>query len=132
MTIFRLKHIQLLFLITAFLAIQWTTTHTHFEEQHNHDGSLHQHQIKTHAHQFIVVNDASVQDNHTNIITVSVDYNLKNTKKQNDSSSDAVPQIYNPESIISLSKIKIPVFIESKQGYSLYSSYNSRAPPLNS
>ena len=43
-------YLLLLFLVTAFLAMQWAPAHIHLSERHNHDDTHHQHQINTHAH----------------------------------------------------------------------------------
>jgi hypothetical protein len=132
MTKIRLNYIQLLFLITAFFTIQWTTTHIHFSQQHNHDGSLHQHQIQTHAHQYIAIEDSSSVLSHSNIIEFENDYTFKNRKIEKPSFSDIDIEVSNTIPTISLAKKKIPIFVNIKQGYSHYSSYKPRAPPLNS
>jgi len=127
-----LRHTKLLFLITAFLTVQWTATHVHFSEDHNHDGNTHKHQIETHTHQFISINDSSPQLSHSNIIELdSKDYR-QNRKIEKNESLDIVIQTFNLQVIIPLVKLEVPPFINTRQGYSLYSSSNPRAPPLHS
>ncbi len=131
MTKVRLNYIQLLFVITAFLTIQWTTSHIHIAQQHDHDGLIHQHQEKTHAHQYIASDNLSFQVSHLNVIELDSKYTLQNTNQQQSPSSDIAVQVFHTLSPISLIKIEIPIFINTKQGYSLYSSVSPRAPPLN-
>lgn len=38
-------------LITAFLVLQWSSTHIHLAGQHDHDGAEHQHEVLSHQHQ---------------------------------------------------------------------------------
>jgi len=38
-------------LITAFLFLQWSSTHIHLTAEHEHDSGKHQHQATTHQHQ---------------------------------------------------------------------------------
>jgi len=128
----RLNYIQLLFLITAFLTIQWTTSHIHLEQQHDHDGLKHQHQVETHSHQYIATDNLSSQPNHLNVIEFEFKYNLQNNKKPKKPSVDLAVQVFNTSSSISLLKVEVPPFINTKQGYSLYSSSSPRAPPLHS
>ena len=131
MTKVRLNYIQLLFLITAFLTIQWTTSHIHIAKQHNHDGLIHQHQVEAHEHHYIASDNLSFQVSHLNIIKFDSKYNLQNASQQQSPSSDIAVQVFTTLSSISLLKVEIPTFINTKQGYSLYSSSNPRAPPLN-
>lgn len=37
-------------LITAFLSLQWSSTHIHLAENHEHDGAAHQHEVEAHKH----------------------------------------------------------------------------------
>ena len=128
----KLNYIQLLFLITAFLTVQWTATHVHFSENHNHDGNTHTHQVETHTHQYISIDDSSFQVSHSNIIEFdSKDYK-KNRKIKETASLDIAIQTFNLEVVIPLVKLEVPSFINKEQGYSLYSSSNPRAPPVNS
>ena len=128
----KLNYVQLLFLITAFLTIQWSTTHIHFSENHNHDGKVHKHQIETHSHEYISINDSAPQLNHSNIIELETEYTLQNRKKQKDSTLDIAVLTFNLKQSIPLVKIEVPILINTKQGYSLYYSSNPRAPHLNS
>ena len=128
----KLNYVKLLFLITAFLTIKWSTAHIHFSENHNHDGKVHKHQIETHSHEYISINDSAPQLNHSNIIELDTEYTLQNRKKQKDSSLDIAVLTFNLQEVIPLVKLDVPLFINKRQGYSLYSSSNPRAPPLNS
>jgi len=128
----KLNYVQLLFLITAFLTIQWTSTHVHFSENHNHDGDLHKHQIETHSHQYISNKESSFQVSHSNIIEFDPTYYKQNKKIEETSFVDVTVHVFNFESILPVIKLDVPLFINKRQGYSLYSSSNPRAPPLNS
>ena len=133
MTKIKLNYVQLLFLITALLTVQWASTHVHFSEDHNHDENIHQHQLKTHTHQYISNNDLStVTLSHSNIIELdSKDY-TQNTKTEKPEFLDIAIQTFNVQVVTTLVTIEVPSFIHKRQGYSLYSSSNPRAPPLNS
>lgn len=37
-------------LVTAFISLQWSSTHIHLAENHVHDGAIHQHEPETHNH----------------------------------------------------------------------------------
>lgn len=128
----KLNYVQLLFLITAFLTIQWTSTHVHFSENHNHDGNIHKHQIETHTHQYLSLNDSSIQVSHINIIEFDTKDYIQNRKIEKTESLDIAIQTFNLQAVIPLVKLDVPLFINKRQGYSLYSSSNPRAPPLNS
>jgi hypothetical protein len=128
----KLNYVQLLFLITAFLTIQWTSTHVHFSENHNHDGNIHKHQIETHTHQYLSLNDSSIQVSHINIIELDTKDYIQNRKIEKTESLDIAIQTFNLQAVIPLVKLDVPLFINKRQGYSLYSSSNPRAPPLNS
>lgn len=47
----RINAVLLFFLLTAFLAVQWTPAHAHLTVQHDHSGERHQHKAEAHAHQ---------------------------------------------------------------------------------
>jgi len=132
MTKVRLNSIQLLFLITAFLTIQWTTSHIHLAQQHDHDGIAHQHQMQTHSHQYIASDNVSFQTSHLNVIEFDFKYNLQNSKHPKKPFSDVAIHIFQALSSILLLSIEIPIFVNTKQGLSLYSSSSPRAPPFNS
>ncbi len=132
MTKVRLNYVQLLFVISAFLTIQWTTSHIHIAQQHDHDGLIHQHQKESHAHQYIASDNLSFQTNHLNVIEFDSEFNLQNNKQQQSPSSDIALQVFSTLSSILLLTVEIPIFINTKQGYSLYSSISPRAPPINS
>jgi len=131
MTKVRLNYVQSLFLITAFLTIQWTTSHIHIAQQHDHDGLIHQHKAQTHAHQYVVSENLSFQTNHLNVIEFDSEFNLQNNKQQQSPSSDIALQVFSTFFSISLLTVEIPIFVNTEQGYSLYSSVSPRAPPLN-
>lgn len=128
----KLNYIQLLFLITTFLTVGWTSTHVHFTETHNHDGYFHKHQVETHSHQYISIDDSSFQVSHSNIIEFDFKDYKKNRKIEETASLDIAIQTFNLEVVIALVNLEVPTFINKKQGYSLYSSSNPRAPPVNS
>lgn len=57
----KIHKLLLVYLLTAFLASQWSVAHIHLPEQHTHDGLLHLHQVQPHNHFSI---DAATGDKH--------------------------------------------------------------------
>lgn len=122
----------LLLLITAFLTMQWSSTHVHLPEQHNHDGSQHQHQAKLHSHNLIDEADTSHSPNqvsHVNVITFDSEYCFHKQQKPNKLSAILISET--PQLVGSLLLIcyKAPIAINSSLNYSKYSTNNPRAPP---
>lgn len=51
----RINAALLLFLLTAFLAVQWTPAHAHLTAHHDHRGERHQHDAAAHAHRTVAL-----------------------------------------------------------------------------
>lgn len=58
----------ILLLITAFLSLQWSSSHIHLAAYHDHDGEHHQHNVTAHNHQLTKHQDVidSASDVHIN------------------------------------------------------------------
>ncbi|VAW49686.1 hypothetical protein MNBD_GAMMA03-2179 [hydrothermal vent metagenome] len=127
------NHWLLLFFVTAFLTMQWTTTHIHLATHHQHNGNHHQHTLETHAHQLAsfsapkATQHADIIDvsphfshqahqahqvDHANTIDLNVDYNV----------SKKVPQ-KTPSDVTRFSTTSL-------QPYLLYISTHHTLPPL--
>jgi len=55
----KINKLLLTYLLTAFLASQWSVAHIHLPQQHDHDGQLHQHAVEPHHHFSIDSSDSS-------------------------------------------------------------------------
>ena len=123
-------------IITAFLAMQWTTAHIHLTEYHNHEGSYHQHQIETHAHHLIgqdaIAVDFSHHAGHANVIELDYEYSFPKREKQKNPSTGVVVSVFQLPLPSLLSGIEIPVVINTKLSYLARSTVNPRAPPQTS
>lgn len=131
-TKFQSNYALLFMLITAFLAMQLTTTHIHLAEQHNHDGSHHQHQIEAHAHnltdQHTDAIDFSHQTGDANVVEFDHECSSAKREKQEDPSASA----FEPLQASLPGSIKIPLIINTKLAHLDHSIVNPRAPPHSS
>lgn len=125
-------HALLLMCITAFLAMQWTSTHIHLAEQHTHEGSYHQHQVVAHAHHLTnhhaSVIDSFQQTSHASVIELDDEYSLQKRNQQNDFSTVRTASFFQPPQRILPTSIKIPV-LNTKLNHLDRSTLNPRAPP---
>ncbi|GEM_PF-1848591 len=139
------NYFLLLFVVVAFLATQWTSTHIHLAAQHHHDDSHHQHALKTHAHNTPFFSDQhpnlhadtidvshgfSAQQAHANTVDLDFDTPLKKKSKQQTAldaltHSNASP----PSSRLQASSIQITPIVAKRQ-YLDHSIIHPRAPPL--
>lgn len=133
---FWLHNALLLMLITAFLTMQWTTTHIHLAEHHSHEGDHHQHQIETHAHhlslteQHTAAIDLSHQKSHNNVIEFNHEYSLPKREKPKNPSAIIIASIF-PSAQLSLPNSVTPtVIINDQLSYLAHSSLKIRAPPI--
>lgn len=121
-----------LYLVTAFLAMQWTPAHIHLGEQHDHDGTHHQHQAETHAHnltQQAIATDFSHQASHTNIIVLALECNFPQKEKQDNHLIALVTKATTILDSSLLVNIAIPVVTNTRLSYFELSTVNPRAPP---
>lgn len=122
--------------ITAFLAMQWTTAHIHLTEHHNHAGSYHEHQIETHAHHLIgqdtIAVDVSHHAGHANVIELDYEYSLPKREQQKNHSTVGVVSVFQLPPPSLLSGIEIPIVTNTKLSYLARSTVNPRAPPQTS
>ena len=122
-------------LITAFITMQWSTSHIHLAEQHSHQGSHHQHQVQAHAHHLSLTEqhpaaiDFSHDQTHTNIIEVDHEYSFSEREKQKKSSTIIITSVFPSLQSTLSNSIKIPTRINSQLSYLTNSSLKIRAPP---
>lgn len=125
-TKFWLSRLLLLLLVTAFITMQWTSSHVHLSEQHAHDGGHHQHQVEAHAHN-LDSQLSALQANHVNVVELSQECNSPNKGKQKCLSTSLVlDTLIQPYLLIS---IKTPATTNSNLSYFDLSTVNPRAPP---
>jgi hypothetical protein len=132
MTKFWFNRLLSLFLVTAFLTMQWTPVHIHLSEQHDHDGVHHQHLAETHAHNLsnqTITIDISHQTSHTNVIVLGQEYSLSKQDNQKNLSTALVTNTVRVLQPFLLVSIKIPFITSSKLSYFDLSTVNPRAPP---
>jgi hypothetical protein len=136
-TIFRPKYILLLFLIIAFPAMQWTTSHVHLAGQHIHDGTCHQHQAEEHTRQFShhhqTAIDFSHQENHVHVIDIEHEYRFSGRANQQKNASAGVvsPDFHVSPPLLPVS-IKTANIKNSRLNYFDRSPVKPRGPPHTS
>ena len=140
MRAFKLNYALLFVLITAFLTMQWTTSHIHLTQKHNHTGSQHQHKVETHGHdltdKYVIDYGVDIDDSHevshANIVDIDHEYTLSKSEKQKYFPLAVVPPPYQLlQSFIPIS-VKIPVNLNTKLSYFDRSTVSPRAPPKTS
>ena len=137
---FKLNYALLLVLITAFLTMQWTTTHIHLSLKHNHTGSQHQHKVETHGHQLTdqyvidygVDSDVPHEVSHANIVDIDHKYTLSKSEKQKYFHLAVNPPLFQLLQYSSPIRIQIPVNLNTKLSYFDRSTVSPRAPPKTS
>lgn len=130
---FRHNKILLLFLLTAFVTVQWTAIHIHLAEHHNHDGNHHQHNIQAHAHYTTNHHADTIDSAHAiedyNVVDLENDCVLPMCKKLGGQLIVSIPIAYqflfSPQS----TRIQLPELDSNKQSYITYSTIRLRAPP---
>ena len=132
---FRLNKTVLLFLVTAFLTVQWTATHIHLADHHDHDDSHHQHDLETHAHFLTDHQTDSIDTEATtdDLSVVELDHksNLPIAKKI--TPAIAIIASVNLQSLSFQSvSFELPVFTDDKSGHLDRSTVSPRAPPQTS
>jgi hypothetical protein len=133
MTHYRFNKVLLLFLVTAFLTVQWTTAHIHLAEHHDHDGSHHQHDIQAHAHHSSdhhadSVDSSDVTGDHD---VVELDHECSSPCWKNlgdQPVASGLPELRLMASSQS-SGVILPEADDNKQSYLTYSTIRLRAPP---
>ena len=122
-----------LFLVTAFLSMQWTPVHLHLSEQHDHDGSHHQHQVETHAHNLTeqaIAADFSHQTSHANIIVLAQECSFTRHEKQDNLATALVAEATSISQPFLPVSIALPEITTTKSSYFDISTTHPRAPPL--
>lgn len=122
-------------LITAMLAMQWSSAHIHLAAHHNHDDSYHQHNVDAHSHQSIFQTESSVNfaqqiDEHiTNVVEIDNDCNIHNWNNLDDQVIALSSTHFRLNFFPFPSNIKPSGFGYSKRRYLDYSTTLLRAPP---
>lgn len=84
-----------IFVITAFLAVQWSSAHIHLAAHHDHDGSHHQHVPQGHLHDLgshhADAIDISHADSHENIVELDHESTSPSWKKLDDHQDALAP-----------------------------------------
>ena len=123
----------LLFLVTAFLAVQWTTTHIHLAEHHDHDGNHHQHNIQAHAHyasnHHADTIDSAYGTGDYNVVELDNDCTSSVWKKTGDQQTVSISIAYQFLFAPEFSGIQLPEQNSNKHSYITYSTTRLRAPP---
>lgn len=127
-------------LITAFLFLQWSSTHIHLASEHEHDSGQHQHQVTTHQHQLtshhtdaidIASDTLSHADNHK---VVDLEYVCTQFHGKQGKLFTVIPStLWNVlERKISSKSVVTSYQQGNYQNYHQYTSIRLRAPPLAS
>ncbi len=135
MTSFRLNKTLLLFLVTAFLSVQWAATHIHLAEHHNHDDNLHQHDLDAHAH--------FLTDHQNDSLDSEEKTDSANVIELDHKSSSPIAKKLTPTIAIIASvnlqlpsfqpvSFELPEFVDNKSGHLNRSTVSPRAPPQTS
>ena len=127
------KYALLSVLITALLAMQWTTTHIHLAESHDHQGRQHQHQTETHV-QHLDVSSTSLlkhSQSHSNAVEFDTVYSCQKRELQKTPITLLNPSDHQWSSDALAIFIKIPAISRAQRRYLDHSTVNTRAPPLN-
>ena len=123
----------LLFLITAFLTLQWTATHIHLAEHHDHDGNHHQHNIQAHVHYASSHHADTLDSDHAkddySVVELDNDCTSLGWKKVSDQLTVSISIAYQLLFIPKSSSIQLPEQDSNKQRYIAYSTIRLRAPP---
>lgn len=129
-TSIRLKHSLLLVLVTAFLSMQWTTTHIHLAEHHDHDGGHHQHSTETHAHQLANQHSDVIDSSHHNDV-VELDHQCTNAKGKYKEKPSAlvIAAVFRQKTLLPPGSIELPVILNTRLNYLDRSTVYLRGPP---
>ena len=129
---FRLNKTLLLFLVTAFLTVQWTATHIHLADHQDHDDSHHQHDLETHAHFLTDHQTDSIDSEATtdDLSVVELDHkcNLPIAKKIT-STIAVIASVNLPLLSFQSVSFELPVFTDDKSSHLDRSTVSPRAPP---
>ncbi len=129
---FRLNKTLLLFLVTAFLTVQWTATHIHLAEHHNHDDNHHQHDLEAHAHfqtdHQIDSIDSEEKANDSNVVELDHKCSLPIAKKITPTIA-VITSVNLQFPSLQLVSFKLPGFVDHKSSYFYRSTVSPRAPP---
>ena len=132
MTKFRPNPTLLLVIITAFLAMQWSTSHIHLATQHDHDGNHHQHYTETHSHLLADHHadniDSSHQTGNFNLVELDYEYFTPTVKKKTPTTVIIGP-VLQQLTIFQRVSVKLPVILNTRLNHLSRSIVSPRAPP---
>ena len=130
---FSLNKTLLLFLVTAFITVQWTATHIHLAEHHNHDDDQHQHEIQAHAHNTTSHHadpiDSAHTDNTYNVVDLDNDCTSSVWKKLSDQAVASISSTHYLSFIPQTTGTQLLELDRNKRSYITYSTIMLRAPP---
>ena len=130
---YRSNKTLLLFLITAFLTVQWSVTHVHLAEHHDHNGSHHQHNIQAHthyasSHHADTIDSAHATDDY-NIVDLNNACASPGWKKLDDHAIVSTSVVHQFLFIPQSTSIHLFELDRNKRSYVAYSTIRLRAPP---
>lgn len=131
------------FLIAAFLAVQWSSVHMHLADHHDHDGSHHQHATQAHAHNSVNYHVDNIDSSYKvgehdlvehgvakhEVVELSHYCTSPCCKKLDDHANVSILVAYQPFFFSQFTRAKLPKLNGNKQSYALYSILRLRAPP---
>lgn len=122
-----------LFIITALLAMQWSSTHIHLAEHHDHDGSHHQHLSKGHLHDFAPHHadaiDVSHVDTHDKVVELDHECTSPSWNKLDDQPGVLNQTDYYFEHLVHCEAPGLLSITDSRASWLSYSIIRLRAPP---
>lgn len=129
----RRSTVLIIYLITAFLSIQWSTAHMHLSAQHEHDGGLHHHSIEAHAHHPGSHHADQIDSFHhssdVNVVELSTEYRLTNSTKQKKRPDNLQASAFQPP-LLYLSKTVLSGPISTSFRNFYQTTIYLRGPPL--
>lgn len=133
MTQLRQNKTLFILIITAFLAVQWSSAHIHLATLHDHDGNHHQHATQGHLHDLgshhIDAIDVSHTDSHENVVELGNECTSPSWKKLDDQ-PDVFADSFNYHfSQLRYSYVYLASYESPDSSWLSYSTVRLRAPP---
>ena len=128
-------------IVTAFLAMQLTTTHAHLNDHHQNESVHHQHKIKAHTHNLAGHQTETISfshpaahehASHENTIEFDFESNLPKSEKQKNPSFIVAKFEFQSLAPFTLLGTKMPLIKLVELGRPYFSPHSPRAPPLTS
>lgn len=134
----RINRALLILLITAFIAMQWSSMHIHVGAHHDHGGSHHQHSAEFHSHQssHSVVNhhddaiDAAGHSDDHQVVEFTVDC-VACAQKFEAHADFSVAYVVDVYQLTRFTDVSYSEALDTRPAYLHYSIVRTRAPPPN-